>query len=49
MTTFDEPNVPEDDDLDLLNPGGEAADEEADLHGDRLAEPDHLPQGDDEA
>ena len=48
MTTIDEPNVPEEADLDLLNPGGEAADDEADLHGDRLAEPDHLPQGDDD-
>lgn len=36
MTQFDDANTPENDEDAIRNPGGEAADAEADLHGDRL-------------
>jgi hypothetical protein len=36
---------PEDDDTDVVrNPGGEAADEEADFHGDRMADADAVEE-----
>ena len=42
MTEFDDATIPEDDDDALRNPGGDAADDEADFHGDRLQDADAI-------
>jgi hypothetical protein len=46
MTAFDDPITPDDEEnTDVVrNPGGEAADEEADFHGDRMADADAVEE-----